>query len=59
MNKTKKPNTKKIRLSLANTKPIEINNEGRLSLKKSFDDSTLKKEKDEFWGDCLDADIKY
>ena len=54
----KKPNTKKIRLSLPNTKPVLPQTGGRLNLKKSFDDAILTKDKDEFWGDCLDTNIQ-
>lgn len=60
MIKNKKPNTRKIRLSMNNPKISENINEGvKLSQKKSFDDATVSKEKDEFWGDCLESNIKF
>ena len=58
MNK-KKPNTKKIRLSLGNPNINNIKGDEKLHTKKSFDDTVLNREKDEFWGDCLESNMKY
>jgi hypothetical protein len=54
----RKPNNKKIRLSLACLKPFDIKTEGKSQIKKSFDDGVLTRDKDEFWNDCLDSNLK-
>jgi hypothetical protein len=54
----RKPNNKKIRLSLVSLKPFDIKTEGKSQTKKSFDDGVLTREKDEFWNDCLDSNLK-
>lgn len=54
----RKPNTKKIRLSLVSLKPNDIKGEGKSQIKKSFDDGVLTRDKDEFWDDCLDSNLK-